>query len=213
MNHRCNLYRLLLVFSLFAAAPAQADEKPLYGSVAIDRAYGAAPHAPVLRREELNLTAAQPVAGCDAKLSGRFRYQTRLSPDAHSHGEVREARVDCRRQDWLLSVGRQAVVWGKADGFPVLDVVHPFDYREFILDDRESSRRPLTMLRAEKRVSADDYFQLLVIPERRLDILPKPADRFSEPWGAQATLLVVAGLVLVAGVAFLVGATRLRRYS
>jgi MFS family permease len=40
-----------------------------------------------------------------------------------------------------------------------------------------------------------------------------PIGRSIDVWGAQATLLVVAGLVLLAGVAFLAGATRLRRYS
>jgi predicted MFS family arabinose efflux permease len=40
-----------------------------------------------------------------------------------------------------------------------------------------------------------------------------PIGRAVDVWGAQATLLAVSGLVLLAGVAFLAGATRLRRYS
>ena len=46
--------------------------------------------------------------------------------------------------DWAyLTLGKQQVVWGQADGLKVLDVVNPQDFRLFILDKFSDSRIPL----------------------------------------------------------------------
>lgn len=167
---------------------AKSEPLTLYGNALLEQAYGSNLGNPVLSRQELNLAGEKSVSDFDFKLSGRFRADRYLSPDTTLEGDVREALVLYRKGTWLASLGRQSVVWGKADFIPVIDVVHPFDYREFLLDERESSRRPLTMLRVEKSVSSYNYVQVIVIPERRMDIIPAPEDRFSEVWGVQSFL-------------------------
>ncbi len=187
--------KVILLISFFGISLVHAEETIVSGSVRVEQGIGLMdPKDLVLNREEFSLNAEKTIAECKGKVSGRFRYETKLAQSKNTVAEVREGSVTCRREEWLVSVGRQSVVWGKADGFPVLDVVHPFDYREFIFDDRAASRRPLTMLRVEKRIGNENYAQLLVIPERREDILPKPGDRFSEPLGNQAELADAAGL-------------------
>ena len=40
-------------------------------------------------------------------------------------------------------VGKQQIVWGTADKLPILDVVDPFDFREFVLPEFADARVPL----------------------------------------------------------------------
>jgi hypothetical protein len=63
-----------------------------------------------------------------------------------------------------LTLGKQQVVWGKADGIKVLDVVNPQEFREFILPDFDDSRIPLWTVNAEIPVRDVDI-QLLWIPD------------------------------------------------
>lgn len=190
MKNYCRYFFWVISFFLFSFASESAKSEPLnlYGNAVIEQAYGSNLRIPVLSRQELNLTGDKSVSDFDFKLSGRFRADKYLSPNSTQEGDLREVRANYRKDTWLVSIGRQSIVWGKADFIPVLDVVHPFDYREFILDDRESSRRSLTMLRVEKRINLENFAQVLVIPERRMDIIPAPEDRFSEAWGVQSVL-------------------------
>ncbi|MDB5906453.1 MAG: hypothetical protein JWP34_567 [Massilia sp.] len=165
-----------------------ADEVPakLHGELGVEHAAGTRHGEAVLTRAEATLSARFQAEGCSAKIALRLRWDARLAPLHTKENELREAAFVCRFSDWLLGVGRQAVVWGKADNFRVLDAVHPFDYREFLLGDKEAARRPLAMVRIERQMGELDAAQLLLITERRADVLPGPGDRFSAlfPQGA-----------------------------
>ncbi len=195
MRNYCRYSFWGICFLLSSITPEIAKSQPLnlYGNAVVEQAYGSNLKIPVLSRQELNLSGQKSISDYEFKFSGRFRADKYLSPDPTLEGDLREGRVNYRKEAWLVSIGRQSVVWGKADFVPVLDVVHPFDYREFILDDRESSRLPLAMLRVERRVNSENFAQILVIPERRADILPAPEDRFSEVWGVQGILVDAVG--------------------
>jgi len=86
--------------------------------------------------------------------------------------ELRELYLQGTIGDNFLMLGKQQVVWGKADGLKVLDIVNPQSFREFILDDFESSRIPLWTLNVERSV-ADWDFQLLWIPDQTYHALPE----------------------------------------
>lgn len=161
--------------------PALAAEGPLqlHGELGFQHAAGTRHGEALLTRAEATVSGAFQGERCSAKLALRARSDAHLAALPREENEVREAAVVCRSSDWLLGLGRQAVAWGKADNFRVLDAVHPFDYREFLLDDKEAARRPLTMLRIERQLGALDAVQLLLITERRDDILPQPGERFS----------------------------------
>ncbi len=91
--------------------------------------------------------------------------------------DLRELYYERPLDDWYLTIGKQQVVWGKADGLKVLDVVNPQSFREFILEDFEQSRIPLWTFNAER--SIDDWLggdwtlQLLWIPDQTYHALPK----------------------------------------
>lgn len=56
--------------------------------------------------------------------------------------ELREFYLTSDLGEGLLMIGKQAIVWGTSDGLRVLDVVNPFSFREFILDDFKEARIP-----------------------------------------------------------------------
>ena len=57
--------------------------------------------------------------------------------------ELREFYLQAAIGEALLTIGKQQIVWGQADGLKVLDVVNPQDFRQFILDEFSDSRIPL----------------------------------------------------------------------
>lgn len=86
--------------------------------------------------------------------------------------ELRELYVERAVGRGYLVVGKQQVVWGKADGLKVLDVVDPQSYREFILADFSESRIPLWTLNFEHPVGPLTA-QLLWIPDTTVHDIPE----------------------------------------
>jgi hypothetical protein len=86
--------------------------------------------------------------------------------------ELRELVVEGRWRGSYLTLGKQQVVWGEADGLKVLDVVNPQSFREFILDDFEDSRIPLWTVNVEVPIRGS-VLQLLWIPDPSFHELPE----------------------------------------
>ena len=77
-----------------------------------------------------------------------------------------------------LTLGKQQVVWGKADGLKLLDVVNPQNFREFILDNFDDSRIPQWTVNAEWSIGGGNL-QFLWIPDRSNHLLPKGDGTFA----------------------------------
>jgi hypothetical protein len=92
--------------------------------------------------------------------------------------ELRELYVRTEAGDnAYLTIGKQQVVWGKADGLKVLDVVNPQDFREFVLDEFDDSRIPLWMFNAEFPIK-NTTLQVLWIPDLTYHDLPEEGSPF-----------------------------------
>lgn len=172
---RCGL--LAASVALHSAPPHA--EAELHGDLGLTYGQGIDLDEPVLSRIEANLLGRYNASECDTRAALRFRRDEYLGPEPTDELDLREGSLTCRQGAWLVSAGRQSVAWGKADAFPVLDIVQPFDLREFVLDGLESSRLPLTMIRLERTASEGGFLQLLLIPERRSDRLPDVEGRFA----------------------------------
>jgi hypothetical protein len=85
--------------------------------------------------------------------------------------ELREFYADIAIDDIFLRVGKQQIVWGQADGLKVLDVVNPQSFREFILDDFDSSRIPLWALSAQVPFG-DVIAEFVFVPDNTFDDIP-----------------------------------------
>ncbi|NUM54506.1 MAG: hypothetical protein HUU46_12740 [Candidatus Hydrogenedentes bacterium] len=91
--------------------------------------------------------------------------------------ELREAYIRTTWNDWHLTLGKQQIVWGLADGLKVIDVVNPQDLREFILTDFENSRLPLWAVNAERPIG-DWNLQVVWVPDPSYYILPRQESEF-----------------------------------
>jgi len=92
--------------------------------------------------------------------------------------ELREFYIEATIGRTFLTLGKQQIVWGKADGLKVLDLVNPQDFREFILDDFDDSRIPLWAVNAEIPI-AEVVLQLIWIPEQTYHDLPEPESPYA----------------------------------
>ncbi len=135
----------------------------------------------------------------------RGSYSTGTKPvllTDQSDVDLRELYYDRAIGDWYFSLGKQQVVWGKADGLKVLDLVNPQSFSEFILEEFDESRIPLWTINAERKVGeilpGDWTLQLLWIPDQTYHALPKQDATFaftsprlvpSTPPGIEARLL------------------------
>lgn len=85
----------------------------------------------------------------------------------------------------VLTLGKQQIVWGTADGLRVLDVVNPHDFREFILEDFVDSRIPLWSVKAELPLGSlldksetgrfsNTALEFVWIPDKSYNRFPEP---------------------------------------
>jgi hypothetical protein len=91
--------------------------------------------------------------------------------------ELRELYYDLKIKRHYLTIGKQQIVWGKADGLKILDVVNPTNFREFLLDDFDNSRIPLWSVKADidlKKLK----LQLVWIPDQTYHDIPDPGATF-----------------------------------
>jgi len=119
--------------------------------------------------------------GRNARLTaiGRIRYDAKnqIDIDDDTDAELREFYVETAIGRSFLTLGKQQIVWGKADGLKVLDVVNPQEWREFILDDFDESRIPLWTVNAEIPIN-DVTLQLLWIPDQTYHKFAQQGDKY-----------------------------------
>jgi hypothetical protein len=60
--------------------------------------------------------------------------------------ELREAYVEYVSDKWDLRVGRQIIVWGKADGIQIIDLISPLYLTEFLARDYDDIRTSVEAL-------------------------------------------------------------------
>jgi len=84
---------------------------------------------------------------------------------------VKELYVDIFFDSMDLRVGKQQIIWGKADGVFITDVISPKDMTDFILPDFDEVRMGVTALKADYYTSALD-FELVWIPTFTPAVLP-----------------------------------------
>lgn len=92
--------------------------------------------------------------------------------------ELRELYWQIPVADFYITLGKQQIVWGTADGLKVLDVVNPQSFREFILPEFDQSRIPLWSINIETKLHEMDV-QLVLIPDQSYHQIPRPGDAFA----------------------------------
>lgn len=163
-----------LVYFLFSVTAVSAEAADIYGSIALNGAAhtaGAEPASPK-HGVQLLLNADSYWGDIAIVAKGRARWNEayadsaygEYAKDAYRHSaDWRELYAELPVQDWMVSLGWQQVVWGRADNLRVIDRVNPLDYREFVLPDLSEYRKPSLMVKGE-RYLGDWSLQVIYIP-------------------------------------------------
>lgn len=96
--------------------------------------------------------------------------------------ELHEAWLEHAGNGWDARIGRQIIIWGKADGVQITDIISPPDYTEAFTRDLDETRLPVEAVKFRllgEKVNAE----LIWIPVFRPAILPSPGN----PWAAGAS--------------------------
>lgn len=94
--------------------------------------------------------------------------------------DLHEIWAEYTAEGWDVRVGRQVIIWGKADGVQITDIVSPPDYTEFITRDLEEIRLPVDAVMF--RLLGDEVdVELIWIPVFRAAVQPS-ADN---PWALE----------------------------
>ena len=133
--------------------------------------------------------------GWRAVFSGRLRGDLESHIEPHNdHAELRDAYFEWRRDGNRLRLGKQRQAWGVVDGFAILDQLQPRSFREFVLDDVDSSRLGQWMVNGRTELGKG-RLQLVWVPRPDAHELPAqgslydfvaPRFRYGAPLGAAA---------------------------
>jgi len=96
---------------------------------------------------------------------------------------IREAYIDIFLEDCDIRIGKQQIVWGKTEGFKMLDIINPTDYRKFVQDAFEDSRITLWSAKIDYTLGLNNLLELVIIP----DVEPNVAPPFGHPFALRAT--------------------------
>jgi len=94
--------------------------------------------------------------------------------------ELREAYMDYQAEKWDIRVGRQIIIWGKADGVQITDVISPMDLTEFLARDYDDIRLPVDAVRW-RLILDKANFELIWVPIFQAAILPSG----DNPWAVK----------------------------
>lgn len=85
--------------------------------------------------------------------------------------ELREAYLEYAAESWDFRIGRQIIIWGKADGVQITDVISPMDLTEFLAQDYDDIRMPVDALKF--RYLRDQVnFEFIWAPNFQASIFP-----------------------------------------
>lgn len=94
----------------------------------------------VILQNTLNLVAEKKGEGSSFKVNPYFYH---YKQDSLVIG-MREAYVDLEAGNFALRLGKQQIVWGKADGVFITDIISPKNLEEFLLPDFSEIRMGVT---------------------------------------------------------------------
>ncbi len=86
---------------------------------------------------------------------------------------LREAYLDMYFPSVDIRIGKQQIIWGKADGVFITDIVSPKDLTEFILPDFDEIRIGITSVKADYYIG-NNTFEMVWIPTFTPDKFPPP---------------------------------------
>lgn len=103
--------------------------------------------------------------------------------DAETEVEMHELWLEHAGDGWDVRVGRQIIIWGKADGVQVTDLISPPDYTESMTRDLDEIRMPVDAMKLRLLGQWFDT-ELIVIPVFTAAVLPEG----DNPWAVSQSV-------------------------
>jgi len=107
---------------------------------------------------------------------------------------LRQAYMDIYFDDFDLRIGKQQIIWGKADGVFITDIISPRDLSEFILPDFEEIRIGTNAIKFDFYIGNSTFeavwiptFQPTIAPDANSIWFPETADFTTQPVVEDAT--------------------------
>jgi hypothetical protein len=101
----------------------------------------------------------------------------RYTESDHIEIQLREIYLDWYFDNLDLRIGKQTIIWGRADGGFITDILSPVDLREFLTQSISDLRFGITAINAIRYFGANSL-QLIVSPTFQKDLLPAQ----ESPW-------------------------------
>ncbi len=92
-------------------------------------------------------------------------------PDKEMQIGLREAYMDIFFESVDIRIGKQQIIWGKADGVFITDIVSPKDLSEFLLRDFDEIRMGVTSAKFDYYLG-DNTFELVWLPVFSPTLMP-----------------------------------------
>ncbi len=86
---------------------------------------------------------------------------------------LREAYLDLYFKNFDIRVGKQQIVWGKADGVFITDVVSPLNFQEFLLPDFDEIRLGVNAIKLDYYIGVNTL-EAIWIPQFTPTGMPQP---------------------------------------
>ena len=121
--------------------------------------------------------------------SGRFHTELdlihRYGNESHLELQLREVYFDWFFDNYDLRLGKQNIIWGRANGGFLTDILSPVDLREFLTQDPEDLRFGITALNLTRYFGANSL-QFIMAPVFQPDLIPPSDSRWFpiEPFAA-----------------------------
>ncbi|TVR18067.1 MAG: hypothetical protein EA391_03260 [Balneolaceae bacterium] len=169
------LFASLLIFTLLlpSKAKAQSTLTGIFKNYHAAQTTGNYEILSARNRLQFQLTSSFDRGNFFADIDFVHRYQDRREFEL----SLKEAYVDLFFSDTDLRVGKQNILWGRANGGFVTDILTPVDLREFLTQDPEDLRIGLTSLNAIFYNEAHTY-QIIIAPLFQKDLIPNPSSRW-----------------------------------
>lgn len=108
--------------------------------------------------------------------------------DSESGFDLHELWLEHVGSGWDVRLGRQIIIWGKADGVQITDVISPPDYTEAMTRELDEIRMPVDAAKirffGKELVNRDINLELIAIPFFKKARLPKDGN----PWYVESSL-------------------------
>ncbi len=164
----------ILMLGMLPQASAQVN---LTGFI---RNYNAVKHTPeheiLVGRNRLRIDMDRSFSMGEIAVSGDLQNLYSEAADS-TEFTLREAYVDLYFENSDLKLGKQMLVWGRAEGTFITDVLTPVDLSEFLTQDFTDIRQGVTAF-SYTRYFGRDFLQLVMNPVFNPNKIPEPGSRW-----------------------------------